>query len=91
VHNIEGSYSLATSVLGVCHSITDDVLKEYFKNATSFLIDETGDTLNTTTTSEAANSRLRDALDVITKNLSVALCTTLAETLSAFSTTRHFD
>ena len=47
------------------------------------------DTLDTTTTSETSDSGLGDTLNVVTKNLSVALGTALAETLSALATARH--
>jgi hypothetical protein len=43
------------------------------------------DTLDTTTTSETTDSGLGDALDVISKNLTMALGTALAETLSTFA------
>jgi len=36
------------------------ILEENLKNTTSLLIDETRDTFHTTTTSEAADGRLRD-------------------------------
>lgn len=43
------------------------------------------DTLDTTTTGETPNSGLGDALDVVTKNLAMALSTTLAEALAALA------
>jgi hypothetical protein len=43
------------------------------------------DTLDTTTTSETSDSGLGDTLDVVTKNLAVALGTTLSETLAALA------
>ena len=43
------------------------------------------DTLDTTTTSETADSGLGDALDVVTKNLAMALGTALAEALAALA------
>ena len=43
-------------------------------------------TLDTTTTSETADSGLCDTLDVVTKNLAVALGTTLSETLATLAT-----
>ena len=50
------------------------------------MIELTGrDTLDTTTTSETSDGGLGDTLDVVTKNLSVTLGTTLAETLSALA------
>jgi hypothetical protein len=44
------------------------------------------DTLDTTTTSKTTDSRLGDTLDVVAKNLSVTLCSALAETFATFST-----
>ena len=44
------------------------------------------DTLDTTTTRQTADGGLGDTLDVVTKNLPVALGTALAETLAAFAT-----
>ena len=42
-------------------------------------------TLDTTTTRETTDSGLGDTLDVVTKNLAVALGTALAETLAALA------
>ena len=47
-------------MFGVCNGITDDVLKEDFEDTTGLLVDETGDTLNTTTTSKTTNGRFCD-------------------------------
>jgi hypothetical protein len=46
------------------------------------------DTLDTTTTSETSDSGLGDTLDVVSQDLSVALGTALAETLSALAACR---
>lgn len=43
------------------------------------------DTLDTTATSETSDGGLRDTLDVVAKNLTVALGTALAETLAALA------
>lgn len=43
------------------------------------------DTLDTTTACKPPDSGLRDTLDVVPKNLAVALSTTLAETLAALA------
>ena len=58
------------------------VLKEDLEHAASLLVNETRDTLHTTTTREATNSRLCDPLDVVAKNLPVALRTPLSESFS---------
>ena len=48
------------SMLSIGDGVTDDVLKEYLKNATSLLVDKTGDTLYTATTGETTDSGLGD-------------------------------
>jgi hypothetical protein len=47
------------------------VFQESLEDTTSLLVDETGDTLDTTTASKTTNSRLSNALDVITKDLAL--------------------
>ena len=47
------------------------------------------DTLDTATTRKTTDGRLGYALDVVTKNLSVALGSAFAEALSTFSAWRH--
>jgi hypothetical protein len=58
------------------------IFEEDFKDTTSLFVDETGDTLHTTTTSEATNGRLCDTLDVVAKNFAMTLSTTFAKALS---------
>jgi hypothetical protein len=72
-------------VLGVGDGITDDVLKEDLEDTTSLFVDETGDTLDTTTTRETTDSGLSDTLDVITQDLAMTLCASLSESLASFS------
>ena len=78
-------------MLSVSDRVTDDVLKEDLKHTTGLLIDETGDTLDTATTSETADGGLRDALDVITKDLAVAFGAPLSKTFTSFTATRYGD
>jgi hypothetical protein len=78
-------------VLSVGDGITDDVLKEDLQDTTGFLIDETRDTLDTTTASKTTNGRLGNTLNVITKNLAMTLGSSLSETFSTFAATSHID
>ena len=73
-------------MLSVGDRVTDDALKEQLEDTTGLVVDQTRDTLNTATTSETADSGLGDTLDVVTKDLAVALSTALAETLATLST-----
>jgi hypothetical protein len=56
-------------VLSVGDGITDDVLKEDLEDTTGLLVDESGDTLDTTAASQTADGGLGDALDVIAEVL----------------------
>ena len=78
VDNVKSCYCLATSVLSVGDSVTDDILKENLQDASSLLVDEARDTLHTTSSSETTDCGLSNALDVISKNFAVSLGTTLA-------------
>ena len=89
VDDIHGGDGLSASVLGVGHGIADDVLEEHLEDASGLFVDETGDALDTTTASETADRRLRDALDVVTENLAVTLGAALSETLTTFTSARH--
>ena len=91
IDHIHGGDSLPLGVLGVGDGITDDILEENLENTTGLLVDEAGDALDTTTTSQTADGGLGDTLDVITKNLPVALGAPLSESLSSFAASSHVD
>ena len=73
VDHIHSGDGLSLGMLGVCYGITDYILKENLKNSTGLLVDQSGDTLDTTTASQTADSGLGDTLDVIPKDLAMAL------------------
>jgi len=91
IDDVQRCDSLSLGVFSVCDGITDDTLKEGLQDTTGLLIDHGGDTLDTTTTSETSDGRLGDTLDVVAKNLSVTLSTTLAEALATFAASSHVD
>ena len=67
IDHIHGGDGLPLSVLGVGDGIPDDVLKEHLQDTTGLLVDESRDTLDTTSASQTADGGLGDTLDVITK------------------------
>ena len=89
VNHVHGGDSLTLGVFGVCNSITDHILKKNFENTTGLFVDQTRDSLNTTTASETTDGRFGDALDVVTKDLTMTLGASFSKTLSSFTTTRH--
>jgi len=82
VDDIHGSHSLAASVLGVGDGVTNNVLEEDLEDTAGLLVDQTRDTLDTTTASQTADGGLGDTLDVVTQHLTVALGSTLSESFS---------
>jgi hypothetical protein len=89
IYNVHGGDSLPLGVLSVSDGITDDVLKEDLEDTTSLLVDESGDTLDTTAASQTADGGLGDALDVIAEHLTVTLCASLAESFTSFASSGH--
>jgi hypothetical protein len=85
VDNVHGGDSLPPGVLSVGDRVPDDVLKEDLEHTTGLLVDETGDTLDTATTSETTDGGLGDALDVVTEDLPVTLGASLSESFSSFT------
>ena len=69
VYNVHGCHSLSTSMLRVGDTITNDILQKDLEDSTSFFVDQSTDTLHTTTTSQTADSWLGDTLDIVTKHL----------------------
>lgn len=76
-------------MLGVGDSVTDHVLKEHLEDTTGLFVDETGDTLDSSTASQTTDGGLGDALDVVTEHLPVTLSAPFAESFTALSTPSH--
>ena len=91
IHHIHGCDGLPLGMLGVGDGITDDILKEDLEHATGLFVDETGDTLDTTTAGQTTDGRLGDTLDIITQHLAMALGASLSEPLASFTTSSHDD
>lgn len=80
---------LALGVLRVGDGVADNVLQEHLENTASFLVDETGDALDTSTARETTDGRLGDALDVVAQHLTMTLGAALSEPLTALASARH--
>ena len=89
IDDVHGCDGLPLGVLGVGDGITDDVLKENLQDTSGLLVDQAGDTLDTTSASQTTNSGLGDTLDVVSQYFPVTLCATLSKTFSSLTATRH--
>ena len=89
VDNVHGCDGLPLGVLGVGDGITDDILEEHLQDTTGLFVDETADSLDTTSASKTADGGLGDTLDVITQDFAMTLGAAFAEAFSSFSSSRH--
>ena len=91
IDNIHGGNGLPLGMFGVGDSIPDDILKENLEDSTGLLIDESRDTLDSSTASQPSDGGLGDALDVVSQHLAVTLGASLSESLSSFATSSHVE
>jgi hypothetical protein len=91
INDIHGGDGLPFRVFTVGDSVSDDIFKEDLQDSPGFLINEAGNSLDTTSTGQTADRRFGDSLDVVPKDFPVALGTTLAKSLSSFSSSGHVE
>jgi len=89
VDDVHSGHRLPLGVFGVGDGVTNDVLEEHLEHTTGLFVDEAGDTLDSTTASKTTNSRLGDALDVITQYFPVTLGASLSESFASFTASSH--
>merc|ERR550519_2658278 len=88
IHHIHGSHSLPFGVLRVGDGIADDVLQEDLENTPGLLVDESTDPFDATPPCKSTDSRLGDALDVVSQHLAMSLSTSLAQAFASFASRR---
>ena len=76
-------------MLCIGDGVSYDILQENLEHSSGFLVDETRDTLDSTTASQTPDGGLGDALDVVTQDLPVTLGAPLSKTFASFTTSRH--
>ena len=90
VDDVESGDGLSLGVLSVGDGVTNNVLEEASEDVSGLLVDEGGDSLDTTAASKSADSRLGDTEDGLLEGLlSVSLGSDLAVALSNFTSSGH--
>ena len=89
VDDVHGGDGLPLGVFGVGDGISDDVLEEYLEDTSCLLIDESRDSLDSSSTGKTSDGRLGDSLDIISEDLPVPFGASLSETLTALTTSSH--
>ena len=93
VDDVDGGDGLSLGVLGVGDGVTDDVLEEGSEDEAGLVVDERGDSLDTTASGESADSRLGDAHDgslerLLSESLGTGLAGNFAELAALASVDR---
>jgi hypothetical protein len=89
VDDVHGGDGLPLGVLGVGDGVSDDVLQEHLQYAPGLLVDEPGDPLDTSTSSQTPDGGLGDALDVVPQHLPVPLGSAFPESFASFASSSH--
>lgn len=89
VDYVHGGHRLPPSVLRVGHGVANHVLQEDLENTPGLFVYEAADSLHASSSGEPSNRRLSDALDVVSKDLTVPFGAALAQALASLSTARH--
>ena len=74
VNHIHGGHRLLLGVLSVGHSIVTNVFQEDLQYSSGLLVDQPSEPLHSTFSSKTSDSRLSDALNVVTENFPMTLC-----------------
>ena len=90
IDDIHSGDSLSLGVLSVSDGISDDVLKEDLEDTSGLLVDQTADTLDTTSAGQSTDGWLGDTLDVITQDFAMSLGASFAQSFTSFSSSGHF-
>ncbi|KAK8662832.1 hypothetical protein V6N13_024719 [Hibiscus sabdariffa] len=77
-------------MLRVGNDVANHIFQKDLEDSTCFLINEAVDSLDAAPTSQSSNCRLRNALNVISKNLPMPLRSSLSQPLASHPTPRHF-
>ncbi|XP_055611520.1 uncharacterized protein LOC129758101 [Uranotaenia lowii] len=86
IDDVHSSDGLALGVFSVGDSVTDHVFQEHLQHTSGFLVDQTRDTLDSSTTSQTTDSGLGDTLDVVTQNFAMTLGASLSESFASLAT-----
>lgn len=89
IHDVLRSDGLSASVFSVGNSVSDDLLEEVFQVSAGLFIDQTRNTLASTSTTQSSNSWFRDTLNGILQHLPVTFRCTFTQSFATFATSGH--
>ena len=63
IYNVHSGDCLSSGVLGVCNCISDNLFKEGSEDSSGVVVDEAGDSFNTTSSAESSDCWFSDTID----------------------------
>ena len=85
VDDVQSGDGLALGVLSVGHRVTNHIFKKDLEDTAGLFVNETRNTLDSTSTGQSANGGVSDTLDVITPDLAVTLGPAFSKSFSSFA------
>ena len=76
-------------MLGVGDCVSDNILEECLEHSTGFFVNQTRNALDTTSSSQTADSGLGDSLNVIAKDFAMSFGTSFSESFSSLASSSH--
>merc|ERR1711976_97946 len=90
VDDVHSGDSFSSGVLSVCNGISDDLLKERSEDSSGVVIDEAGDSLDTTSSTESSDSWFGDTVNSGSSGFSgVSFSTVFSNTFHSFTFSDH--
>lgn len=67
-HNIHWSDGLSLCMFGVCHGVSDNIIQKHFQHSSDFFIDQSTDSLDSSSTRKTTDRWLSDSLDTVVQD-----------------------
>lgn len=91
VDHVHGGHRLPLGVLGVGDGVADHVLQEHLEDAAGLLVDQAGDSLDSSTAGQTTDGGFGDALDVVAQHLTMTFRSSFAQSLASLTAACHLE
>ena len=78
IDDIHGGNGLPLGMFSVGDGISDDIFQEDLEDSSGFLVDQSTDSFDSSSSGQSSDGGLGDSLDVISENLSMSLCSSFS-------------
>ena len=91
IDDVQSSHGFSSGVFSVGHRVSDDVFKKAFKYGSGVVVDERGDSLDSSSSRQSSDGGFGDTLNGLLVGFAgVSLGADFAHAFSSFALTGHF-